>query len=77
MRVRLALATLVNNVFINVQADMAAGDRRINIGMHTFLPIVNYSQFILNEYQEIAQEQTHSPKKVPNPIKILHHVGCS
>ena len=33
MRVRLAVAALVNSVFINVQANMAAGASRINMDM--------------------------------------------
>ena len=33
MRVQLAVATQVNDVFINVQANMAAGTHRINMGI--------------------------------------------
>ena len=33
MRIRLAAAELVNSVFINVRANMAAGARRINMGI--------------------------------------------
>ena len=33
MRVRLAVATLINSVFINVQANMAAGALPINMGI--------------------------------------------
>ena len=33
MMVRLAVAALVNSVFINVQAETAAGTRRINMGI--------------------------------------------
>ena len=33
MRVRLSEAGLVNSLFINVQANMAAGGRRINISI--------------------------------------------
>ena len=33
MRVRLAVAELVNSVFINGHANMVAGDRRVNMGI--------------------------------------------
>ena len=33
MRVRLAVAALANNVFINMQANMAAGARQINMAI--------------------------------------------
>ena len=33
MRVRLAIAALVNSVFINVKANMAAGTLQINMGI--------------------------------------------
>ena len=44
MRVRLEIVTIVNSVFINVQANMAAGARQINIGILIFanhkLPLI-------------------------------------
>ena len=54
MMVRLAVAALVNSVFINGQTNMAAGARQINIGI--FFPIANYPRFILNQYQDISQK---------------------
>ena len=47
---------------------MAAGVRRINTGI--LLLIANYPQFILNQYQEVAQKPAHlaSPKyNIPFP----------
>ena len=49
MRVRLAVAALVDSVFLNGQENMAVGNKH----GHT-LPITNYSQFILNQYQEVG-----------------------
>ena len=39
--------------------NLAAGTRRINMGVH-FLPIANYPQFILNEYQEEGQKSART-----------------
>ena len=59
MRVRLAIAALVNSVFINVQANMAAAARRINMGIPFLLPIANYCHLILNQYQEVGKKPAH------------------
>ena len=45
MRVRLAVAALVNSLFINVQANMTVGARRINIGITLY-----QSQITLNSF---------------------------
>ena len=59
MTVRLAVAALVNSVFVNVKAIKAANmARRIYIGY--FLPIANYTQFILNQYREVGQKRSHT-----------------
>ena len=44
MRVQLAVAARVNNVYINVLRNMAAGASRTNMGIY-FLPIVKFPQF--------------------------------
>ena len=51
IRVRLAVAVLINSVFIknNVHANMAAGARRINIAI-----------LFTNQYQEIGQTPAYS-----------------
>ena len=46
------VAVLVNSVFINVQANIAAEARRINIGI--LFTNANYPQFTLNQYQEVC-----------------------
>ena len=58
MRVRSAVAALVNSIFINLVGNMAAGARRINVGI-TF---TNYPQFTLNQYREVGQKRAHSAK---------------
>ena len=47
-----AVAVLVNSVLINVQANIAAEARRINIGI--LFTNANYPQFTLNQYQEVC-----------------------
>ena len=64
IRVRLAVAELVNRVFTNVQANMAALARRKIIGI--LLPIANYPQFILNQYQEVNQKPAHKATQRKN-----------
>ena len=58
-----AVAVLVNSVFINVQANIAAEARRINIGI--LFTNANYPQFTLNQYQEVCLKPAHKamPKK--------------
>ena len=46
-----AVAVLVNSVFINVQANIAAEARRIIGILFTY---ANYPQFTLNQYQEVC-----------------------
>ena len=64
MRVQLELAALENSVFMNGQANMAAGTCLINTGIQStlyyFLPIANYSQFILNRYQVVDQKPEYT-----------------
>ena len=68
MGVRLAVAALVNSVFINVQENIAAGAGQIKQAY--FLPIANYRQFILNQYQKVGEKpaNTATPKK-----KVKYH----
>ena len=47
-----AVAVLVNSVFMNVQANIAAEARQINIEI--LFTNVNYPQFTLNQYQEVC-----------------------
>ena len=54
-RVPLAVGAFVNSVFINVQANMAAGPRRIN--MCILLPIANYFKFIPYHYKEVSYDE--------------------
>ena len=63
MGVRLAVAALVNSVFINVQENIAAGAGQIKRAY--FLTIANYRQFILNQYQKVGEKpaNTATPKK--------------
>ena len=58
MSVRLAIAALVKSVFVNVQANMAEGSRRITWAY--FFPIVDYPQFNLNLFQEKSQKPAHT-----------------
>ena len=77
-RVLLAVAEPINSVFINVQANMEAGARWINM---CFWPIADYPQFILNEYQEVGQKTAHTatPKeeRATATVKRWRDVGCS
>ena len=52
-----AVAVLVNSVFINVQANIAAEACRIY--MRILFTNANYPQFILNRYQEVCQKSAH------------------
>ena len=73
MRVRLAVAALENNVFINVQTNMAARTRYINMGI-LFLPIINYLHFILNQKQEVCQKgstYSYAGKNADNRLNKL------
>ena len=60
---RLAVAALVNSVFINVQSNMAARARRINMGML----FSNLLQFIMKQYQKVHVGQ--KPSYLATPIK--------
>ena len=73
MRFRLVVAALVNSVFLNVQGNMAAGARQINMGI--FLPITSNPELTLNQYLKVGQKPVHSatPKKGVLNISILHH----
>ena len=68
---------LVNSVYINVQANMAAVARRINMDIFFFLPIANYPQSILNQYQEVGQKPVHTdtPKKIIITQTITYAYG--
>ena len=52
-----AVAVLVNSVFINVQANIAAEACRMNMGI--LFTNANYPQFTLNQYQEVCQKPAH------------------
>ena len=58
MGTRFAVAALVNSVFINVHANMAAG--AFEKTWAYFLLVTNYSQFILNQYQEVGQTPAYT-----------------
>ena len=45
------------SVFIYLEVNVAVGARRIN---KSILPIVNYPQFILYQYQEVGQKPAYS-----------------
>ena len=62
-----AVALLVNSVFINVQANIAAEAGRVNMGI--LLINANYPQFTLNQYQEVCQKPAH--KAVPKKMNCL------
>ena len=50
---------------------MAEGTRRINMGK-VILPIANYPQFILNQYQEIGQKPGHTATlKTEQKIQVI------
>ena len=66
-----AVAVLVNSVFINVQANIAAEARRIN--MVIIFTNANYSQFTLNQYQEVCQKLAH--KAMPKKNELFERVG--
>ena len=57
--VRFVLTALVSNVFINVRAKYCSMGLT-NKHWHTFLPIANYPQFILYQYQKLGQKSPHS-----------------
>ena len=59
MRVRLAVGALVKSVFIKCASTYGSRGPP-NVHTHTFLPITNYRQFILNQYQEVGQKPAHS-----------------
>ena len=52
-----AVAVLVNSVFINVQANIAAEAHQMNMGV--LFTNANYPQFTLNQYQELRQKPAH------------------
>ena len=52
-----AVAVLVNSAFINMQANMAAEARCINMGI--LFTNANYPQFIMNQYQEVRRKPAH------------------
>ena len=76
MRVRIAASALANSVYINVQANMAAGARRINMcilfnqSQSLIRAISPFPQFILNQYQEEDQKRTHTAK--PKKMESMH-----
>ena len=63
MRVQLALASLVNSVFINVQ-EKNGKKSPLNKHGHAFLPISNYPQFIFNHFLDGQKPSlSGTPKK--------------
>ena len=52
-----AAAVLLNSVSINVQANIAAEARWINMGI--LFTNANYPHFTLNQYQEVCQKPAH------------------
>ena len=66
-----AVAVLVNKVFLNVQANIAAEARRINIVI--LFTNANYPQFTLNQYQEVCQKPAY--KAMPKKNELFERVG--
>ena len=68
MRVRLAVAALVNSVYINVQANMAAGGGAPNKHDNTFLTnrklTSNYSESLPRRRSKAITYVRSTPKKV-------------
>ena len=62
MKVLLAVAAPVNCVFINEQDNIAAGGPLNKHGQY-ILPIANYPEFIMNQYQEVGQKPVHTATK--------------
>ena len=73
MRVRLAVAALVNSVFVNRSANMTAGARRINMGIY-FLPIAIPSESVP---RSISKASTHSyaEKKMKALKALMWHLS--
>ena len=76
-RVRLGVAVLVNSVFTNVRANMAAEALWINMDI-LFISVLNYPHFILRQNQEVVQEPAHTAtQKKKNTFKGLIPIGVN
>ena len=77
MRVRLGVAALVNNFFINVEANIAAGTRRINMGIlftSLKLPSIHFDSVPRSRSKGSIYsypEKNHNRKKKKNDSKIV------
>ena len=74
MRVRLAVAALVNSVFIKCASKYGGRDPP-NKHVHTFKPIANQPQFSLNQNQEVGQKPAPSatPKELFDAEDFVHN----
>ena len=72
IRVGLAVGAFLNSVFIIMPAKTAA-QRPAELIKAYFLPIANYPQFILDQYQEVGQKPARKFMTKKNMPRIIHH----